>query len=293
MRRDRRDRATSGPEPQCGAVRGAGASRPSPSSRSRRRRPSTISSSRRCWSSARTSRSDRHVSSSASRRPLSRSASARKGRPSTRYRSSPRSCSRASLGRAGGRSREPERRVSRPGRSGSCSTSSRPVIHAGASHSTGASSPLLERIRLSFVDLFELSDAEGTGSSPRRSGVSVRWSVGSVVGAVLAVRGRLRAGGVALIVGVLAFFAAPLIVTWAAGRRSGARARPFCARPRERAGVTPAARVHRVADALVLRAGVRRAVHRRRRSRRAATCGVGDCPVQRSSPSSACRPRCC
>ena len=39
--------------------------------------------------------------------------------------------------------------------------------------------------------------------------------VASVVGAVLAVRGRRRAGGVALVVGVLAFFAAPLIVTWA------------------------------------------------------------------------------
>ena len=35
------------------------------------------------------------------------------------------------------------------------------------------------------------------------------------MGAVLAVRGRRRAGGVALIVGALAFFAAPLIVTWA------------------------------------------------------------------------------
>ena len=75
--------------------------------------------------------------------------------------------------------------------------------------------PLLERVRLSFVDLFELSDAEGTGFL-----ASPLWGLGalavaSTVGAVLAVRGRLRAGGVALLVGVLAFFAAPLFVTWA------------------------------------------------------------------------------
>ena len=75
--------------------------------------------------------------------------------------------------------------------------------------------PVLERIRLSFVDLFELSDAEGTGFL-----ASPLWGLGalavaSIVGAVLALRGRLRAGGVALLVGVMAFFAAPLVVTWA------------------------------------------------------------------------------
>ena len=43
-------------------------------------------------------------------RPPSRSASARKGRSSSRCPSSPRSCSRASLGRAGGLLRQPERR---------------------------------------------------------------------------------------------------------------------------------------------------------------------------------------
>ncbi len=75
--------------------------------------------------------------------------------------------------------------------------------------------PVLERVRLSFVDLFELSDAEGTGFL-----ASPLWGLGalavaSTVAAVLAVRGRLRAGGVALLVGVMAFFAAPLVVTWA------------------------------------------------------------------------------
>jgi len=75
--------------------------------------------------------------------------------------------------------------------------------------------PLFERIRLSFLDLFELSDAEATGwlASPLWGLGAV--AVGSAMGAALALRGRRRAGGVALIVGVLAFFAAPLIVTWA------------------------------------------------------------------------------
>ncbi len=75
--------------------------------------------------------------------------------------------------------------------------------------------PLLERVRLSFVDLFELSDAEGTGLLASPLWGLAAFAVASAVGAVLAVRGRLRAGGVALLVGVLAFFAAPLLVTWA------------------------------------------------------------------------------
>lgn len=78
-----------------------------------------------------------------------------------------------------------------------------------------AQDALLERIRLSFVDLLELSNAEATGYL-----ASPLWGLGalavaSVVGAVLAVRGRLRAGGVAVLVGVVVFFAAPLLVTWA------------------------------------------------------------------------------
>jgi len=75
--------------------------------------------------------------------------------------------------------------------------------------------PLLERIKLSFADLFELTDTEGSGLL-----ASPFWGLGALafgiaVGAVLTVRGRSRAGGVALIVGALAFLAAPLIVTWA------------------------------------------------------------------------------
>jgi hypothetical protein len=75
--------------------------------------------------------------------------------------------------------------------------------------------PVLERIRLSFVDLLELSNAEGTGYL-----ASPLWGLGALalaaaVGAVLGVRGRRRAAGVALLVGISAYFAAPLVVTWA------------------------------------------------------------------------------
>jgi hypothetical protein len=75
--------------------------------------------------------------------------------------------------------------------------------------------PMLERVRLSFVDLFELSNAEATGLL-----ASPVWGLGllvvaSLVGAGLAIRGHRRAGGVALVVGVLAFFATPMIITWA------------------------------------------------------------------------------
>ena len=84
----------------------------------------------------------------------------------------------------------------------------------GVALDQGADS-VLERLKLSFLDLFELSDAENTGFL-----ASPLWGLGAlavacVVGAVLALRGRPRPGGVALVVGVVAFFAAPLVVTWA------------------------------------------------------------------------------
>lgn len=72
----------------------------------------------------------------------------------------------------------------------------------------------LESVRLSFVDLFELSDAEGKGLL-----ASPLWGfsglvVASTVATVLAARRRLRAAGVALLIGGFAFLAAPLVVTW-------------------------------------------------------------------------------
>jgi hypothetical protein len=74
--------------------------------------------------------------------------------------------------------------------------------------------PVGERIRLSFVDLLELSDAEGTGLL-----VSLAWGlvplvVALAVAIVLAIRRSFRSSGVAVLVGVMAFFAAPLLVTW-------------------------------------------------------------------------------
>jgi hypothetical protein len=73
----------------------------------------------------------------------------------------------------------------------------------------------VERIRLSIVDLLELSNAEATGYL-----ISPLWGLAAlaaacIVGGVLAVRGRFRAGAAAVLVGVLAFFATPLLVTWA------------------------------------------------------------------------------
>jgi hypothetical protein len=84
----------------------------------------------------------------------------------------------------------------------------------GVALDQGADS-VLERLKLSFLDLFELSDAENKGFL-----ASPLWGLGAlavacVVGAVLALRGRPRPAGVALVVGVVAFFAAPLVVTWA------------------------------------------------------------------------------
>jgi hypothetical protein len=75
--------------------------------------------------------------------------------------------------------------------------------------------PLLERIRLSVVDLFELSDAEGTGlvASPLWGVSALALTVGVAV--VLVLRGRRRASVAALLTGVVAFFAVPLLVTWA------------------------------------------------------------------------------
>ena len=71
-----------------------------------------------------------------------------------------------------------------------------------------------ERIRLSVVDLVELSDAESTGLL-----ASPLWGLGGlllalVVAAVFVVRSNLRASGIAALVGVVAFVALPTIVIW-------------------------------------------------------------------------------
>ncbi len=72
-----------------------------------------------------------------------------------------------------------------------------------------------ERIRLSFVDLFELSNAEGTGYlASLWWGLAVLAAAGAVA-AVCAARRRPRAAGVALLVGALGFFGAPMALMWA------------------------------------------------------------------------------
>jgi Dolichyl-phosphate-mannose-protein mannosyltransferase len=71
-----------------------------------------------------------------------------------------------------------------------------------------------ERIRLSFVDLLELSDGEGKGLLVSLAWGLVPLAAGVALAVVLALRRRFRASGVALLVGVIGFFAAPLLVTW-------------------------------------------------------------------------------
>ena len=73
----------------------------------------------------------------------------------------------------------------------------------------------LERIRLSVVDLVELSDAESTDLL-----ASPLWSVAGlllalVAAAVFAVRRNRRAAGIAALIGVVAVSALPMVVIWA------------------------------------------------------------------------------
>ena len=72
-----------------------------------------------------------------------------------------------------------------------------------------------ERVRLSFMDLLELSDAESKGVL-----ASPLWGVGALVLAlaaagVLAARGKSRASGVVAVTGAIAFFAVPMLWIWA------------------------------------------------------------------------------
>jgi hypothetical protein len=76
------------------------------------------------------------------------------------------------------------------------------------------SQPLLERIRLSVVDLFEASETSGAGPL-----VSPVWRLPALLLAtataiVFAFRRRRQASVAALLAGVFAFFAIPLLVRW-------------------------------------------------------------------------------
>jgi hypothetical protein len=74
--------------------------------------------------------------------------------------------------------------------------------------------PPLERIRLSVVDLLEASETAGTGllgSTPLRLSVLM---LATTVAIGFAVGGRRRASAAALLAGVVAFFALPLLERW-------------------------------------------------------------------------------
>ena len=82
---------------------------------------------------------------------------------------------------------------------------------------------VLERIRLSVVDLLELSDGEAHGLL-----LSPLWGLGvfvlfAALAILLAIRRRFTASVVALVVGACAFFAIPTLTMWAriAGRAFG------------------------------------------------------------------------
>jgi hypothetical protein len=76
-------------------------------------------------------------------------------------------------------------------------------------------SPLVERIRLSVLDLLELSDFEAKGwlASPIWGVVALVVAVAAA--AVFALRRSRRGAAVALLAGTVAFLAAPMLVTWA------------------------------------------------------------------------------
>jgi hypothetical protein len=91
-------------------------------------------------------------------------------------------------------------------------------LDAGVGVDRGGSA--VERVRLSFLDLLELSDAEGKGLLE-----SPLWGVGAFVAALavaggLAARRRWRQSAVAVLVGALLFLVLPMLSVWAevAGR---------------------------------------------------------------------------
>jgi hypothetical protein len=76
------------------------------------------------------------------------------------------------------------------------------------------SQPLLERIRLSVVDLFEASETSGTGplGSPGWRLLALVLAIAMAI--AFAFRRRRHASVAALLAGVFAFFAIPLVIRW-------------------------------------------------------------------------------
>jgi hypothetical protein len=74
--------------------------------------------------------------------------------------------------------------------------------------------PLRDRIWRSTTDLLELSNQENSGLLASPLWGAALLAVALVVAALLLWRGRRRATGIAVLVGGIAFLAAPLLVTW-------------------------------------------------------------------------------
>jgi hypothetical protein len=74
--------------------------------------------------------------------------------------------------------------------------------------------PLVERVRLSVVDLFEASETAGTGPLGSPVWRLFALALATAIAIVFAFRRRRRASAAALLTGIFAFFAIPLLVRW-------------------------------------------------------------------------------
>ena len=200
------------------AVFGASRSRPSPSCCCRRRPRSTTSSLQRSSSACAYFAMGTLARGARTRRPRARPGGRHEGNGGVRAaRRSRCSCSRASPVGGGWRSRRRAPSASQPARSGSRSTSRRRTSVTGGVVVDRGVQPLGERIWRSVADLLELSDGENTALL-----ASPLWGLGAltvalVVALVLWRRSRVAAG-VAVLVGAVAFVAAPDARDLGAGR---------------------------------------------------------------------------
>ena len=145
--------------------------------------------------------------------------------------------------------------------------------------------PLGERIWRSVADLLELSDGENTALLASPLWGLAALAIALVVALLLWRRSR-AAAGVVVLVGAIAFLAAPLLVTWVRVRST---CRAHAANAIGLDVAAPAGRLPtgflRVAHALVVRPGLRDPASRRRGARRRG-CRARDGSRSRPSPPS-------